>query len=321
MGQVGPSLRRALAGLAAVVLALSGCTSRAHPAGATSSGTGPVPSSAPASTTTGPASPSGVAGPVPVPPAVPRFGHVVVAVFENHGYAQVIGAGQAPYLNLLAGRGALLTDAHGLTHPSQPNYLGMFAGSTYGVTDDSCPRDIGGTANLGSQLAAAGLTFAGYSEGLPSTGYRGCGGGDRYARKHNPWVDFTALPGSVNRTFADFPADYATLPAVSFVVPNLCHDMHDCPVAAGDTWAQAHLDGYARWAAGHNSLLIVTWDEDEGTGGDHIPTLFTGAHVASGSRYPREVDHYGILRTVEAACGLPGLGAAAGRQPVTGIWD
>jgi phosphatidylinositol-3-phosphatase len=252
---------------------------------------------------------------------VPRFDHIVVAVFENHGYPEVIGAGQAPYLNQLAARGALLTDAHGLTHPSQPNYIGLFSGATHGVSDDSCPRDIAGTANLGSQLVAAGLTFTGYSEGMPSTGYRGCGGGDGYARKHNPWVDFTALPAAVNRTFADFPTDYGRLPAVSFVVPNLCDDMHDCPVSTGDGWARAHLDGYARWAAGHNSLLIVTWDEDEGTAGDHIPVLFAGAHVVAGNRYPRPVDHYGVLRTVEAAYGLPGLGAAADRQPVTGIWE
>jgi len=255
------------------------------------------------------------------PGGVPRFDHVVVAVFENHGYDQVIGSGGAPYLNELARRGALLTDAHGLTHPSQPNYVGMFAGSTGGVRDDSCPQDIAGTANLGSQLAAAGLSFAGYSEGMPAAGYRGCGGGNGYARKHNPWVDFTALPASVNRTFAEFPTDYASLPTVSFVVPNLCDDMHDCAVSTGDAWARAHLDGYARWAAGHDSLLIVTWDEDEGTGGDHIPTVFTGAHVVPGSRYPGQTDHYGILRTIEAACGLPGLGAAADRQPVSGIWD
>jgi len=256
-------------------------------------------------------------------PPVPRFDHVVVAVFENHGYGQVIGAAQAPYLNELAGRGALLTDAHGITHPSQPNYLAMFSGSTHGVRDDSCPRDIAGTANLGSQLAGAGLTFTGYSEGMPSAGYRGCGGGNGYARKHNPWVDFTALPASVNRTFADFPADFASLPTVSFVVPNLCDDMHDCPVSTGDSWARAHLDGYARWAADHNSMLIVTWDEDDnsgGGGGGHIPAMVAGAHVAPGSWYLATVDHYGILRTIEAACGLPGLGEAAARQPVTGIW-
>jgi acid phosphatase len=102
--------------------------------------------------------------------------------------------------------------------------------------------------------------------------------------------------------------------------------MHDCAVSTGDAWAQEHLEPYVRWAADHNSLLIVTWDEDENrtsdpAGGGHIPTIFAGAHVAAGSRYAPTVDHYGVLRTVEAAYGLAGLGTAGSRQPVTGIWQ
>jgi acid phosphatase len=257
------------------------------------------------------------------PTGVPRWDHIVVAVFENHGYGRVIGSTAAPYLNRLAAAGLLLTDSHGVTHPSQPNYLALFSGSTHGVSDDGCPRDIAGTGNLGSQLLAAGRTFAGYSEGMPADGYRGCAGGDGYARKHNPWVDFTVLPASVNRTFADFPADYGELPTVSFVVPNLCDDMHDCAVSTGDAWAGAHLSGYVAWATTHNSLLIVTWDEDEGndpsTGGGHIPTILAGDHLVPG-RYAGPVDHYRILRTVEAAYGLPGLGLAADRTPIGGVW-
>ena len=136
-------------------------------------------------------------------------------------------------------------------------------------------------------------------------------------------MDFTALPAGVNRPYPDFPADFGQLPSVSFVVPNLCDDMHDCPVSTGDGWAAAHLDGYAHWAGTHNSLLIVTWDEDEGTGastGGHIPTILAGAHLPPG-RYAGAVDHYRILRTVEAAFGLPGLGAAAARDPIEGIWN
>jgi phosphatidylinositol-3-phosphatase len=301
-----------------VALAAGGCQATASPPAAPTSGSPAAPPTpAPSASPTGPASPGA---------PVPRFDHVVVAVFENHGFDQVIGAPSAPYLNELAAAGTLLTDAHGVTHPSQPNYLALFAGSTFGVRDDSCPRDLAGTDNLGSQLAGAGLTFAGYAEGMPGGGYRGCGGGDRYARKHNPWVDFTALPAAVNRTFAEFPADFASLPTVSFVVPNLCNDMHDCSVATGDGWARAHLDPYRRWAAGHNSLLIVTWDEDEGSGdgaptGGHIPTLLAGAHVPAGGRYAPAVDHYRLLRTIEAAYGLPGLGTAAARKPITGFWS
>jgi acid phosphatase len=305
---------------------LSGCSGGRTATSAKPSASG---SSAPVDPASPPAplsgAPSVSAAPKPGTGGVPRPDHIVVAVFENHGYDQVVGSGKAPYLNRLAAQGTLLTDSHGVTHPSQPNYIAMFAGSTFGVSDDSCPRDFGGTANLGSQLANAGLSFAGYSEGMPSTGYRGCGGGDKYARKHNAWVDFTVLPTSVNRTFADFPSDFASLPTVSFVVPNLCNDMHDCSVSTGDSWAQAHLDPYVRWAAGHNSLLVITWDEDENPGGDkasggHIPTILVGGPVAAGGRYTATVDHYRVLRTIEAAYGLPGLGTAAGRQPVTGIW-
>ena len=113
-------------------------------------------------------------------------------------------------------------------------------------------------------------------------------------------------------------------PSVSFVVPNLCNDMHDCPVSTGDSWAAAHLDPYVRWAATHNSLLIVTWDEDENTDagratGGHIPTILAGAHLVPG-RFAGPVDHYRVLRTVEAAFGLPGLGTAASRAPIGGIW-
>jgi len=313
--------RRRACWLLTAVLVLTGCSAKptAHPA---AHPVAPRVASAPAQASAAP-EPSIPAAPSTPAPGVPGFDHVVVAVFENHGYGRVIGAPEAPYLNRLAAGGVLLTDSHGVTHPSQPNYLALFAGSTEAVTDDACPRDFAGTANLGSQLLQAGRTFAGYSEGLPGTGYRGCAGGDGYARKHNPWVDFTALPAGVNRPYPDFPADFGQLPSVSFVVPNLCDDMHDCPVSTGDGWAAAHLDGYAHWAGTHNSLLIVTWDEDEGTGaatGGHIPTILAGAHLPPG-RYAGAVDHYRILRTVEAAFGLPGLGAAAARDPIEGIWN
>jgi hypothetical protein len=317
------STRRVLGALLAGYLILAGCST-----GQNASASAPATPAGSASAT-GQASPAGpvpAASQAPNPTGVPRPDHIVVAVFENHGYDQVIGNARAPYLNGLAARGALLTDAHGVTHPSQPNYVALFAGSTYGIRDDSCPRDLAGTANLGSQLSAAGRTFAGYSEGMPGSGYRGCGGGDRYARKHNAWVDFTALPASVNKTFAEFPSAFASLPTVSFVVPNLCNDMHDCPVATGDAWARANLDPYVQWAAGHNSLLIVTWDEDEnpghtqGGGGGHIPTILVGGPVTPGARFGDTVDHYRMLRTIEDAYGLPALGTAADRQPITGIW-
>jgi acid phosphatase len=242
---------------------------------------------------------------------------VLVVVFENHALDSVLGSPDAPYLTALAASGTTLTDAHGVRHPSQPNYLALFSGSTQGVSGDSCPHSFS-TPNLGSQLLAAGRTFAGYSEGLPAAGAADCTAGE-YARKHNPWVDFPALPAAVNQPLSALPTDFATLPTVSFVIPNMCSDMHDCSVATGDTWAEENLAAFVAWARTHDSLLVVTFDEDDNSSDNHIATFLVGPMVRAGTSTQR-TDHYRVLRTIEAMYGLPPLGAAGGTTPLAGIW-
>lgn len=249
---------------------------------------------------------------------MPTPAHIVVVVLENRAYQQVIGSPDAPFLNGLARSGAMFTQSYAITHPSEPNYLALFSGSTQGVTSDACPVTF--TApNLASGLLAAGKTFAGYAEGLPATGSPVCSTGD-YARKHVPWASFANVPASLSQPFASFPADFASLPTVSFVTPNLCSDMHNCSVATGDSWLRAHLGSYASWAMTHNSLLIVTFDEDDESGPNLIPTIFAGQQVRPG-RYPERITHYTVLATIEAAYGLPRDGAAASAAPVTDIWQ
>jgi acid phosphatase len=242
---------------------------------------------------------------------------VLVVVFENHTLDSVLGSPDAPYLTALAATGTTLTDAHGVRHPSQPNYLALFSGSTQGVSSDSCPHSFS-TPNLGSQLLAAGHTFAGYSEGLPAAGATDCTAGE-YARKHNPWVDFPALPAAVNQPLSALPTDFATLPTVSFVIPNMCSDMHDCSVATGDTWAEENLAAFVAWARTHDSLLVVTFDEDDNSSDNHIATFLVGPMVRAGTSTQR-TDHYRVLRTIEAMYGLAPLGAAGDTSPLAGIW-
>jgi hypothetical protein len=256
-----------------------------------------------------------------VPGAVPRPDHVLVVVFENKNDEQIVDNPQASYLTGLAHQGANLTDAHGEAHPSQPNYVALFSGSTQHVTDDACPQELGGVPTLAGQLVAAGLSFTGFSEGLPAPGFTGCSSPDgRYARKHNPWVDFTSTPPAANAPLSALPADYAALPTVGVVIPDMCHDMHDCPVSAGDRWARDNLAGYAQWARSHNSLLVVTFDEDDGRSQNHIATMLVGPMVRAGDVAGR-ADHYTLLRTVEDMYGLPALGQAAHTAPLTGIWE
>lgn len=248
--------------------------------------------------------------------SLPRPAHVVVVIFENKGEAQLFE--HAPYLARLAGTGARFVHSHGIAHPSQPNYLALLSGSTQGVRDDSCPQDLGAKPHLARQLIDAGYTFAGYSESMPVTGFTGCSAaGGLYQRKHNPWVDFSNVPASDNRPYARFPRDLSRLPTVSFVVPNMCHDMHSCPVSAGDRWASRNLPRYVRWVHTHRSLLVVTFDEDDGTVANHIPTFLVGPMVRPG-RAPQRIDHYNVLRTLEDMYGLAPLGLAARARPLTG---
>ena len=95
--------------------------------------------------------------------------------------------------------------------------------------------------------------------------------------------------------------------------------MHDCSVSTGDAWLRAHLSGYAQWAASHASLLVVTWDEDDSSAGNQIPTIMTGQMVRAG-RYSAPVTHYGVLRTLESLYRLPPTGHAASAHVITGIW-
>ena len=241
----------------------------------------------------------------------------MVVVLENHAYSQIVGRSSAPYLNSLADRGAVLSRSYAITHPSEPNYLALFSGSTQGLTDDSCPHSYTGP-NLAAALMAAGHSFTGYSEDLPKAGFTGCDDG-AYARKHNPWVNFDALPSDLNQPMTAFPDDLSRLPTVSFVIPNLDNDMHDGTIAEGDRWLQAHLGPYADWSTAHNSLLIVTADEDDKSHDNRIATILVGAHVRSGP-YSVRTDHYGLLATLLASYRLTPFGGAALADPISTVW-
>jgi hypothetical protein len=249
---------------------------------------------------------------------IPRPDHVVIVVEENHSYSEIIGSSSAPYINSLAKSGANFTNSYGVEHPSEPNYLDLFSGSNQGVTDDSCPHTFS-TENLGHELISKGFTFSGYSEDMPSVGYTGCSY-LKYYRKHNPWVNFTNISSTLNKPFTNFPTDYSTLPTVSFVIPNQNNDMHDGTINQADTWLKSKLDGYVQWAKTHNSLLIVTWDEDDRSANNHIPTIFVGPMVKTGT-YSETINHYNVLRTLEDMYGLPYAGKSSTATPITDVWN
>jgi acid phosphatase len=257
---------------------------------------------------------------------IPRPDHVIIVIEENKSYEQIIGNRKAPYINKLFAAGALFTQSFGVAHPSQPNYLALFSGSTHDIKSNECPLQLSG-ANLASELIRKGLTFGSYSESMPATGYTGCSA-ERYdyARKHNPAVNWQGnnLTPAVNMTFNEFPRDYTKLPTVSIVIPNMINDMHDGlnqddAIKQGDTWLKNNLDSYVQWAMKNNSLLILTWDEDDNSSNNHIPTIFAGPMVKPG-RYDNRIDHYSVLRTLVEIYGLSLPGNTITAQPIQNIW-
>jgi len=294
--------------------------------------------------------------------------HVVIVIEENLSARNLVP--QLTYLTSLQQQGANFTDAHGIDHPSQPNYLALFSGDPQGTGSDAKRNPDGSNPivngqtqvgtndpllntpldapNLGAALIRAGRSFAGYSEDLPARGFTGVsrtgppGSGIDYQRKHNPWVNWQAvkddavgrneLPSSVNLPFTEFPTDdagFAKLPTVAFVIPNQIHDGHKSDAAppgldysnAMDDWLHQHIEPYRRWALSHNSLLIITWDEDDdaytpvkdAAGAtvakryiNLIPTIMVGAGVVPGD-YSQHIDRYVVLRTIEDFYGLAPL--------------
>ena len=150
-----------------------------------------------------------------------------------------------------------------------------------------------------------------------------------YTRKHSPWANWQnsrtiGIPATTNLPLTSFSTEYSTLPTVSVILPNQANDMHNGKgpeaIQAGDRWLQEHLDAYVQLAQHHNSLLIVTWDEDNKKENNRILTLFVGPMVQAG-RYEQRIAHYNVLRTLEDLYDLSDAGASAGAAPITKIWN
>jgi hypothetical protein len=258
--------------------------------------------------------------------SLPLPDHIVICIMENHSYSEIIGSSNAPYINSLANdaASAKFTNSFAIEHPSQPNYLDLYSGSNQGITNDSRPSHLPfTTTNLGRQLINASRSFTTYSESLPSVGYDGNTSG-AYARKHNPAANWMGtgtnqIPTTTNQPFTAFPSTFTNLPTVSYVVPNLNNDMHDGSIATGDNWVKIHLDAYVQWAKTHNSLFILTFDEDDSSLNNKIPTIYTGSMVLHGN-YSNTINHYSVLRMIEDIYGLPYAGKASTASQINFCW-
>jgi hypothetical protein len=247
-----------------------------------------------------------------------------VIVFENKEASSVLGNRAAPTFNAYGRRYAKLTRYYGVTHPSLPNYLALVSGSTQGITNDCTTCSTGGRS-LADTLQAKGRTWKAYAEGLPRAGWTGAASG-RYVKRHVPFLYFRRVVSQPARVRNVVPLtalsrDLAAkrLPDFSLVVPDMCHNMHDCSVATGDAWLKRFLPPLLRSPQLANSAVFVIFDESD-SADPRVAGLALGPLVRPGSVYAPAMSHYGLLRTIEDAWGLPRLGRSALVAPVTGIW-
>lgn len=254
---------------------------------------------------------------------------VAVIVLENREYDEVIGSAEAPFLNGLARRGTLATRYYAVAHPSLPNYLALLGGSTFGV-DENCTECSLAGDNLAAQLSRANVAWRAYIEGLPRPCYRGATQG-RYAKRHNPFMYFRSIVARRNRcrnvvpaTALDADLRRNSLPAFSWVTPDLCHDGHDCDLRTADRWLARIVPRITR-KLGRGGFLVVTFDEGSGDagccgrpGGGRVATIVAGPQARRGAVLSRPLSHYALLATIERTLGVPRLRHARGAPSLDG---
>jgi len=250
------------------------------------------------------ATPSPCGRPVPAP----RYRHVVWIVMENHGYSSVVGSAAAPYLASLGSECGLATYYRAVAHPSLPNYLALTSGTTDGIVDDGEPSAHHvATTNLFSQLKG---DWRALEESMPGACDKVTSGS--YAARHDPAAYYTDLASTCSRDDLPLRAPPPLSAAFTFVTPNICDDMHDCPVATGDAWLARFVPGLlasSEYRSGE-MVLFITWDESDTGPANEVATFVVAPSVPRGTRAATPFTHYSLLRTTEQLLGLPLLGAA-----------
>jgi phospholipase C len=243
----------------------------------------------------------------------PVVRHVIVIVMENRSYSDVIG--RAPYITALARRCGLATNYHAVAHPSLPDYLAMTSGSTHGIASDCSPAECSVRGrSIFSQVTAHRLGWRSYAQSMPVACDMGSGG--LYAARHVPAVYYLGVRsicrthvrrlGRLGSGHLHEALNSGHAPAYMFVTPDMCNDMHDCSVSAGDRWASRWIPmvrASRTYRAGH-TVILLTWDEDDGGSGNHVPLVVVSPYTPAGRRSSRALNHYSLLRASEHLLGI-----------------
>jgi phospholipase C len=164
------------------------------------------------------------------------FDHVVILIFENATRQLVL---ENDYMNSLRKHGVFLENAYGLMHPSQPNYIALIGGDTFGFNSDDPqwvapyiytpdPNGQPAVTSIVDLIESKGLTWKVYPENMqtldilqpppqlfppgppvpvpnvlppfPPIGPRASSKSDPlFARRHVPFLSFPSIVTNPNR--------------------------------------------------------------------------------------------------------------------------
>jgi len=275
-----------------------------------------------------------------LPPRVPGHSNggvngirtVFVVMMENHDWSTIKGSANCPYINnTLMPQGAWCEKYYNppSIHPSLPNYLWLISGTNFGIRDDANPsaNRSASTQTLFHQMDAAGISWKCYAEDIPGNNIPDVNSG-KYAVRHNPFMYFDTVRNNLTyctnhiRPYTELAGDLASgnVARFNFLVPNVTNDMHDLtPGSAstriqGDTWLSLKMPSILNSGAYTNGgLLIVTFDEGEGSTGDGpIGTILLSPRVKRPNYSSTNFyDHSSLVRSIQDIFGLrPYLGGA-----------
>ncbi|WP_441249530.1 alkaline phosphatase family protein [Kitasatospora sp. McL0602] len=273
-----------------------------------------------------------VAAPAPVAPpvsSVPGYDHVFTVMMENTDYSQIMNdPADTPYIHSLMSQGATLTDARAVYHPSDENYLAIAGGDTYTKGATYWPNINSPQRNLGDTIEGAGKSWKAYEQGMGTPCNTNKNYDSEYMPDDAPFINYTDISGNPARCAAhlfdttQLTTDLqsaATTPNFSWIAADDYYDGEGS--GNGNATSLKVQDGWLKqtlapvlsspaWTQ-QRSLLLLTWDESENEGYNHVATVVVGSQgtVPAGTSSPLHYDHYGIGRTIESALGLPGLTA------------
>jgi hypothetical protein len=274
-------------------------------------------------------------------------------MLENQSFLQIFPSGDAsncssstmPYLCGLAASNGLALNFYSNAHGSLYAYLyntsgAEWSGKPYYCTGESCAHAgvIAGD-NIVRALTAAGKTWRGYFEDMPSQGYMG-GHAGNYVSEHNPFKWYSDVADSTIQQdnlypFTQFSQDVHAdaFQDFSYIVPNLLHDAEGTGtqtaktlLTAADDWLKTNIGPLLStnlFQPGGDGILIITFDEGRVNGksgdtsnddscsptdssgcGGHVAFVMIGPNVIAGSTATATYHFQDMLHTVIHLLGI-----------------